>query len=154
MSTPIVAAIDLGDARVGLAVSDELGMFAHPRPALDGRSRKPLLAALAAFAREESVTRFLVGLPLDMSGAHGPRARKATEFAQALADATGLEVELVDERLTTVEAARQLRDSGAHVRERATNRRGGRTAARAGKIDTAAATVILQAWLDGRRRHT
>ena len=152
MSKPIVAAVDLGDARVGVAVSDELGMYAHPRPALDGKSRKPLLRALAEFAREEGVRRFLVGLPLDMRGAHGPSARKATEFAQQLADATGLEVELVDERLTTVEAARQLRDSGAHVRERATNRRGGKSVARAGRIDTAAATVMLQAWLDGRAR--
>jgi putative Holliday junction resolvase len=152
VSAPIVAAIDFGDARVGVAISDELGMMAHPRPALDGKSRKPLLQALAAFAKDEGVTRFLVGLPLDMSGGHGPRARKATEFAQQLADATGLEVELVDERLTTVEAARQLRDSGAHVRERSSHRRGGKSVARAGKIDTAAATVILQAWLDGRDR--
>jgi putative Holliday junction resolvase len=149
--TARVAAVDLGDARVGVAISDELGLLAHPRPALDGRSRKPLLQALCELAREEGVTRFLVGLPLDMSGAHGPRARKATEFAQALADASRIEVELVDERLTTVEAARQLRDSGAHVRERASHRRGGKSAARAGKIDTAAATVMLQAWLDGRR---
>ncbi len=87
-----------------------------------------------------------------MSGAHGPRARKATQFAQELANVTGLEVELVDERLTTVEAARQLRDSGAHVRERSSNRRGGKSVARAGRIDTAAATVLLQAWLDGKPR--
>ena len=150
MSVPVVAAIDLGDARVGVAVSDELGLLAHPRPALDGHSRKPLLRALADFARDEGVARFLVGLPLDMSGAHGPRARKATQFAQELANVTGLEVELVDERLTTVEAARQLRDSGAHVRERSSNRRGGKSVARAGRIDTAAATVLLQAWLDGQ----
>lgn len=152
MSGRVVAAVDLGDARVGLAVSDDLGLFAHPRPALDGKSRKPLLRALAEFAREEGVSRFLVGLPLDMSGAHGLRARKATEFAQMLADATGLDIELVDERLTTVEAARQLHACDAPVRERANNRRGSKSVARTGKIDTAAATVLLQAWLDGQPR--
>ncbi len=135
-----VLAIDLGKARVGVAVSDELGMFAHPRPALDGKSRKALLAALAALAREENVTRFLVGLPLEMSGAEGSAARKALAFAEELANATGIEVELVDERLTTVEAGRHLRAQGV--------------SARAGKklVDGVAAAVMLQSWLDRQGR--
>jgi putative Holliday junction resolvase len=131
-----VAAIDLGKARVGVAVADELGLYAHPRPALHGRDRRALLDALGALAREEGVARFLVGMPLEMDGTEGPAARRAAAFAQALADATGVEVELVDERLSTVEAARRLREGGV--------------SARRGKphLDGAAAAVILQAWLD------
>jgi putative holliday junction resolvase len=135
-----VAAIDLGKARVGVAVCDELGMMAHARPYLDGKSKKPLLAALASLAKEEKLQRFLVGLPLEMTGEHGPAARRAAAFAQELADATGLEIELVDERLTTVEATRRLRDGGLRGRE--TRER----------VDGASAQVLLQAWLDGRSR--
>ena len=134
-----VAAIDLGKARVGLAVPDELGMMAHARPPLEGRNRKALLAELVLFARQEGIERFVVGLPLELDGSRGPAARRAAAFAQERADASGLDVELVDERLTTVEATRQLRASGVSSREAK------------GRIDGVAATVILQAWLDGRR---
>src|SRR5262245_28602646 len=131
---PRVMAIDLGKARVGIAVTDELGMMAHARPFLDGKSRKALLAALAALAREEGVQRFLVGLPLDMSGARGPAAERALAFAQELADATGLEIEMVDERLSTVEASRRLRDGGVKARDQRA------------RIDGASAALILQSW--------
>src|SRR4051794_20308727 len=114
--SPRVAAIDLGKARVGVAVSDELGLLAHTRPFLDGRSRRPLLAALGTLAREDGITRFLVGLPLEMTGEHGPAARRALAFAQELADATGVEVEMIDERLSTVEASRRLTDGGVTAR--------------------------------------
>jgi putative pre-16S rRNA nuclease len=134
-----VAAIDLGKARVGIAVSDDLGLLAHPRPFLDGKNRKPLLAALVAMVRDEGITRFLLGLPLEMTGEEGPAARRIMAFAQELANASGVEIELVDERLTTVEAARQLRSSGIGARE--------------GKslVDGVSASVILQSWLDARR---
>lgn len=134
------AAIDLGKARVGVAVADELGLFAHPRPLIDGRDRKTLIAALTALAREEGIKRFLVGLPLEMDGAEGPAARRATSFAQALAAATGVAVELVDERLSTIEASRRLREGGISARQ-------GKQ-----RVDGAAAAVILQAWLDARPR--
>lgn len=138
-AAPRVAAIDLGKARVGIAVADELGLLAHARPPLDGRSRKPLLAALAELAREEKLERFLVGLPLEMNGAEGPAARRALELAQQIADATGVEVEMVDERLSTVDASRKMRDGGVSARQQR------------GRIDGAAAAVILQGWLDARR---
>jgi len=134
-----VAAIDLGKARVGVAVTDELGLMAHARPFLDGKSRRPLLAALAALAKEEKIGRFVVGLPLEMNGDHGPAAQRALEFAQQLADATGVEIEMIDERLSTVEASRRLRDRGLSSREQRS------------LVDGAAAAVILQSWLDTKR---
>ena len=132
-------ALDLGRARVGVAIDDGLGAMAHPRGVLDGRDRKRLLAELRRLAEGEGIARFVVGLPLRMSGEEGPEARAARALAQAIADATGREVELWDERLTTVQAARSLRASevrGRKARER---------------IDEAAACAILQAWLDARR---
>lgn len=133
-----VAALDLGKARVGLALSDELGLLAHPRPPLDGSSLKQLLAELTKLAEDESVGRFLVGLPRDMSGAAGVAAQRAVRFCRKLADTTGVEVELVDERLTTVEASRRLKEQGK------------RTAEVKASVDSAAAAIVLQEWLDRR----
>jgi putative Holliday junction resolvase len=138
-TTPRAAAIDLGKVRVGLAVTDELGVMAHTRASLDGKSRKALLAALAALARDERIERFVVGLPLEMSGEEGPAARRAAVFAGELHAATGVPVELWDERLSTVEATRRLRDRGVKAR------------AQRAIVDGAAAAVILQSWMDGQR---
>ena len=129
----VVIALDPGKVRVGVAVSDELGVLAHPRPHLDATDRKALLAAIADLARDEKASRILVGLPLDMKGTAGPAVKKALSFAQAVADATGLDVELADERLTTVEAGHRMREVGEVRRDR---------------IDSASAAVVLQAWLD------
>lgn len=134
-----VLAIDFGKARVGVAISDELGLYAHARPALDGKNRRALLEELSRLVREESVVRLLIGLPLELGGGEGSAARRALSFAQALADATGVEVEMCDERLSTVEAARQLRASGVSGRKQKD------------KVDGVAASVILQSWLDRRR---
>ena len=131
-----VAALDLGKVRVGLAVSDELGLMAHPRPPLDGQNRQRLLAQLVTLAREEPIGRFLVGLPLNRGGAEGREAGRARQFAQLLANATGKDVELVDERLSTVEAHRRLRESEVSAKK-------GRAL-----VDGMAAALILQAWLD------
>ena len=113
--------------------------MAHPRGTLPGGDRRALLAALVQLARDEGIARFVVGLPLHMSGREGPEARDARLVAQQIADATGVSVELWDERLTTVQAARSLRAS--EVRGKAARAR----------IDEAAACTILQSWLDARR---
>lgn len=133
-----ICALDLGAIRVGVAVTDELGMFAHPRGALAAKPRPALLAALRALVEDEGIGRIVVGLPLDMRGTEGEAARRAREVAQQIADATGCEVELFDERLTTVQAQRALTASGLK-----------RKKARA-RIDEASAVAILQAWLDRR----
>ena len=131
-----IAALDMGKARVGLAISDELGRLAHAREPLDGRNGRALLAALRELARAERITRFVVGLPLHLSGTAGVAAARAARFAQKLADATGVEVELVDERWSTVQAERELRAAGL---------RGERIAEH---VDSVAAALILQQWLD------
>lgn len=133
-----VCALDLGAARVGVAVTDELGLMAHPRGVLPAKPRAGFLAALKDLVLQEGVGHILVGLPLDMRGIEGEAARRTRETAQAIADATGCDVELVDERLTTVQAQRALTDSGV---------KGKRARAR---IDEASAVAILQAWLDAR----
>ena len=133
-----VCALDLGAVRVGVAVTDELGMMAHPRGALAAKPRPALLAALKALVDEENIGRIIVGFPLDMRGTEGEAARRARDTAQAIADATSCELELFDERLTTVQAQRAFTDSGLKGKK-----------ARA-RIDEAAAVAILQAWLDAR----
>lgn len=135
-----VCALDLGGARVGVALSDELGLFAHPRGVLAAKPKGAFLEALAALVLAESVERVVVGQPLDMRGGEGDAARRARALAQEIADRCDVEVELFDERLTTVEARRALAASEVHGR-RARER-----------IDEAAATTILQAWLDARKR--
>lgn len=133
-----VCALDLGAVRVGVAVTDELGLMAHPRGHLAAKPRPAFLTALADLVTEEKIGRIVVGFPLDMRGTEGEAARRVRDWAQAIADATGCEVELFDERLTTVQAQRALTDSGLKGKK-----------ARA-RIDEASAVVMLQAWLDAR----
>jgi len=133
-----VLCFDLGRARVGVAVDDELGSMAHPRGVLAGRDRTKLLAAIHALVQREGATRIVVGLPVDMRGHEGDSAKHARAMAQAIADATGLDVELWDERMTTLVAARAL--AASEVQGEKAKRR----------IDEAAAVAILQSWLDAR----
>ncbi len=133
-----VCALDLGAARVGVAVSDELGMMAHPRGVFAARPRPKLLEALRGLVVAEGVERIVVGFPLDMRGTEGEAARRAREIAQQIADFTECDVELFDERLTTVQAQRALSASEVF---------GQKAKAR---IDEASAVEILQAWLDAR----
>ena len=133
-----VAALDPGKVRVGVAVSDELGVLAHPRPALDARNRAKLLASLRNLAEEEQIERFLVGVPLDRDGLVGAAARQAQTFASQVHEATGRPIELFDERLSTVEATRRLHEGGMNARQSRHH------------IDSASACVLLQAWLNAR----
>jgi putative Holliday junction resolvase len=135
-----VLALDPGRVRVGVAISDEDRVLASPRDALDGGDFKRLVALIVELCREEEVKRVLVGWPLDLSGEAGPPARKAEALAKAVEEASGIPVELVDERLSTVAAHRRLDDAG---------KKKGKARARA--IDGAAAALLLQAWLDARR---
>lgn len=134
-----VCALDLGAARIGVAIADELGFMAHPRGVFAAKPQPAFLAALAELVKEERITKIVVGFPLDMRGTEGEAARRTRHIAQAIADKTGCDVELVDERLTTRQAQRAITASGLK-REKARAR-----------IDEAAAVEILQTWLDERR---
>lgn len=134
-----VAAIDYGRVRVGIAVSDDLGLLAHPRPHLDGRNPKRLLGQLSELVREEHIERLVVGLPRLLDGAEGIAARRVRRFAQALRAEVACPVELIDERWSTREAQARLHASGLDSRQ-----------SRA-RIDSAAAAILLQTWLDGQR---
>jgi putative Holliday junction resolvase len=133
-------AIDLGKVRVGVAVSDELGLLAHPRPHLDGRNRRSLFEALEKLATDEGASVLIVGLPRELKGGEGLAARRARKFAEELAAKTGRRVELIDEWLSTREARARLHEQGLKERELR------------GKVDSAAAAVLLQSWLDSRAR--
>jgi putative pre-16S rRNA nuclease len=134
------AAVDLGKVRVGLAVADELGLMAHPRHYLDGRDQHRVVFELARLAEAEGITVFVVGLPRQLNGKEGVAAQRARRFAEALGRRTGATVELIDEWLSTKEAHGRLREQGMNTRE-----------ARE-RVDSAAAAVLLQSWLDGHRK--
>ena len=134
--------IDLGEARVGIALSDGLGMLAHPRETIKvaasrgAAAEQAVLTQVAGIVRQEKVTVIVVGLPRNMDGSDGPAANKARDFAEKLRASTGCEVRLIDERLTTVAAQKALHASGRNVKQ-------GRAV-----IDQVAAQMILQTYLD------
>lgn len=133
------AAVDYGTVRIGLAVADELGLLAHPRPCLDGHQPQQALAALSELARSEGIGVFLVGLPRGLKGQESASTRRARRFAERLASVSGVRVVLMDEWLTTREAEGRLREQGLDVR------------AQRARIDSAAAAVLLQSYLDAER---
>lgn len=133
-----VLGVDLGSKRIGLALSDELGFLASSHSVLASRGRAQDARAVAALARENDAGTIVLGLPLSLSGDEGPQAERTRRFGDALAK-HALEVLYWDERLTTLEAQRYLRDAGMRRRKRAAT------------IDAAAAAVLLQSFLDARR---
>jgi putative Holliday junction resolvase len=135
-----VLGLDLGSQRIGLAVSDPEGGFAFPIGTLLSRGIERDLQALRALVEEREIVQIVVGLPLHMDGRAGPEAEAARAFARQLEEATGVPVELLDERWTTVEAERHLREVPSGRR-----RRKGR---RSRDVDSAAATILLRTYLE------
>jgi putative Holliday junction resolvase len=133
-----VLALDYGSRRIGMAVSDAAGEFAFPAGTLERRGLARDLEALAEVIRERGVTQLVVGLPLHLSGRAGPEAQAARGFAEALARATGLPVDLLDERWSTREAERAIQ---------AVEPRRGRRERRRDQVDAVAAALLLQTWL-------
>ena len=131
-----ILALDLGKKRIGVALSDPLGITAQGLPTLERTRIRDDLAALERIASENSVGLILLGLPLHLSGREGRQAEYTREFAGRLSEYTGLPVRLWDERLTTVEAGRVLRSSGISI------------AKRAKAVDRLAAQILLESFLD------
>jgi len=126
-------AIDLGDRRVGLAVSDPTGTIASPAGFIERRAgKRPPLTLLLEKARELGVQGFVVGLPLDQHGEETARTAEARRLAAELEKKTGLSARLVDERFTTASALRAVREME------------GSTRGRKGDVDAMAATLLLQ----------
>jgi len=134
-----VLALDLGKRRIGLALSDELGITAQGLQTLERSNIREDLQRLAELISEKNVSLILMGNPLHMSGHEGRQTQYTREFAERLHAATGLPVEFRDERLTTVEAERVLRQSGISIRKRAK------------AVDRLAAVILLESYLDSRR---
>jgi putative Holliday junction resolvase len=117
-------------------LSDELGMYAHARPALQFSTTAALVADVLAIVRAEGVAEVVAGLPLSLSGVRGPQAERLQPIVRALRAGLGVPVREWDERFSSTQAAR-------HVR--------GRDKRRSGELDSASAAVVLQAVLDSRR---
>ncbi len=131
--------LDVGERRIGVAISDPEGRLAVPLRVLERRGGDADARAVAELARREGAGRIVVGLPVSLDGSLGPQARQTQAFAERLRAATDAEVVLYDERFSTVEADRHLRKMGMREREMRSRR------------DAVAAAIVLQAYLDSRR---
>ncbi len=131
-----VLGIDWGERRIGLAVSDPDGVIATPIGAVLSTGRKKDIAAIRAIVLERAVDEIVVGLPIHMDGRRGEAAEAATRFAADLAKALSLPVETLDERWTTAEADRALREGGRSGRKK-----------RKQAIDSMAAAILLRTYL-------
>lgn len=130
-----IMAIDYGDARIGLAVSDPTGMISGEAWTLQEWDMQRAAETITAEAVKRGVERMVLGLPKNMDGSLGPRAEKSQEFKTMLESRSGLEVVLWDERRTTVEAHRILHDNGRKMKKHRQS------------VDAVAATLILEGYL-------
>lgn len=131
-----VLALDFGKRRIGLAISDELGITAQGLETLERTTIREDIARLAQLIAEKSVSLILMGNPLHMSGAESRQAEYARDFASRLSARTGVQVQFWDERLTTVAAQRVLKESGISIQKRAR------------AVDRLAAVILLESYLD------
>ncbi len=137
-----VLALDYGKRRIGLAVSDELGLTAQGLETFQRTRIRDDVEGLARIAADHGVSLILMGDPLHMSGRRGRQSENVREFAARLAKRTGLPVRFWDERLTTAEAERVLKQSGVSSRKRAR------------AVDRLAAVILLESYLAWRAAHT
>ena len=137
--SPRILAIDFGSRKIGLAVSDELGVTAQGLSTYYRGNKKADFDHLRRVIRQYGVTEIVMGLPLRMSGSEGIQAEKVQSFAEELRHKFKLPVQLFDERLTSVEANRVLRETDMSIRRRAE------------VVDQLAAVLILQSYLEFRK---
>lgn len=130
-----VMAIDYGDARTGVAISDATGLLAGFTTVIHGYRQEVVAQEIARLAKAHGAERIVLGLPRNMDGTEGPRAELCREFGALLKEETGLEVAMWDERRTTVDAHRILTETGNRGKKRKE------------KVDAVAATLILEGYL-------
>jgi len=132
-------ALDVGDRRVGVAVSDLMRVIAQGQETFEREGKKGDLAHVRALIDDHEVSQIVVGWPLEPSGRAGAQAQKTQRFVDTVLSQTGLPIEKWDERMTSVAAERVIREAG-----------GGKKRRRKGTVDKIAATLILQGWLDAK----
>ena len=134
----VALALDIGDARIGVAVSDRTGTVASPVKVLPAAEVLGLSRSFRAIVADHEPDVLVVGRPRTLAGEDGPQAARVMEAGRALARARGQPGEFADERLSSAEAKRILREQGLSERKMR------------GKVDMLAASLFLQAWLDSR----
>lgn len=131
--------IDLGNKRIGVAISDELGLLAHPHTTITNDSLDYAVAEVVKTCHEEAIEAVVVGFPLTLGGKESEQVKKVQKFVDKLKEAVTVPVYLQDERLSTQQAERELREAGikgSRVKE---------------MVDAQAAKIILQNWLDSQK---
>ena len=135
-----IMAIDYGDARTGIAISDLLCSLVGSTTVIHSRVPEMTIGEICRLAREQEVGQLVMGFPRNMDGTEGPRAELYRDFARQLEEASGLPVHLWDERRTTIEAHQILSDHNYHGKKRKNT------------VDAVAASLILEGYLSFRRR--
>ena len=135
-----ILALDVGKKRIGLALSDELGITAQGLETLQRTTIREDIARLVQLSADRNVFLFVIGLPLHMSGDESRQATYTRDFAARLESATGLPVKFWDERMTTIQAERVLRESGISIEKRAK------------AVDRLAAVILLESYLDAQQQ--
>ena len=139
-----IMALDVGDRRIGVALSDPTGLLATPLTAVDRLDARPTeFDEIISLAQENDVEAIIVGMPVTLAGRLGYQARQVRDFISELSDRTGLPIETVDERYSTVQAQRMLNESERRPSKDRNQDRG--------HLDASAAAVFLQSYLDFRR---
>jgi putative Holliday junction resolvase len=134
-----ILGLDVGSKRIGIAISDLLGITAQGQETLQRQNKRLDFERLGKLIREHEIAEIVVGYPLRMSGAEGVQAEKMQRFAEELRERFQLPVHLWDERLTSAEANRVLRETEMSIRRRGQ------------VVDQMAAVLILQSWMDASR---
>ncbi len=135
-----VLALDVGDRRIGVAISDPSGIVAQPLTVVVRQGMAVDVEAVRALVEAHAAGAVVVGLPLTLRGERGPQAQKVLDWVERLRQQTAVPIHLVDERLTTVQGERSLRETGTPARKRKQ------------VIDQVAAQLILQQFLETQRR--
>jgi putative holliday junction resolvase len=135
-----IMALDIGTKRIGVAVSDELFMTAQGRETIYRSSSDADMAKIKKIVNEDGVSEIVAGLPINMNGSHGPKVKETMDFVEKLSKVVTVPIKTWDERLTTVQAERTLLEADVSRAKRKLS------------IDKLAAQIILQSYLDSRKR--